>query len=378
MNAALDGIRILDVGTLTPGKYCTYLLADLGAEVVRVERPVQDPGPVDDEDLVLNQGKQSIAINLRTDEGKALFLDLAADADVVIEGNRPGTADRNGFGYDAVSERNTRIVYCALSGYGATGSSSHAPGYDLIFLGLSGLLRALTGNDALPTVPQAYLADGISGLSAACSIVVALFARERTGEGAFIDVAMLDSVFSLLAVSHGVRKHHAAVAHDAASPTYDVYAAAQETYLVLGAIRPSSRQALFEHLGRPELGESMGSSNDGAAAARAFLGQTFLRQRAEEWVAELAPLDIEIGAVNDPLEAFDHPQLRHRGMIDTIRHRDAGEVDVVRAAIAVDGSSKRVPLAPAPRIGEHTQAVLTSMGVDATRMATLRDSGAIQ
>ena len=386
MNPPLDGIAVLDVGTLTPGKYCTYLLAELGADVVRVERPVAKPGPVDDEDLVLNQGKRSIAINLRSDEGKALFLDLATDADVIIEGNRPGTAERNGFGYGAVSKRNSRVVYCALSGFGATGPLSQAPGYDLIFLGLSGLLRALTGKDALPAVPQAYLADGISGLSAACSIIVALFARERAGQdagqdvakGAFIDVAMLDSVFSLLAVSHGVRKREAVPAPDAASPTYDVYAAAEDTCLVLGAIRPSSRQALFEQLGRPDLGESMAASKDGAAAASAFLRQAFLRQRADAWVAQLAPLDIEIGTVNDPREAYDHPQLRHRGMIDTTRHRDGVEVEVVRPAIGLGASSERVPLAPAPRIGEHTESVLTSMGIDGARVATLREIGAVQ
>ena len=378
MNRPLDGMRVLDVGTLTPGKYCTYLLANLGADVIRVERPTAASRPVDDEDLILNQGKRSVTLNLRTAVGRELFLQLAADVDVVLEGNRPGTADRNGFGYQAVRQVNESIVYCALSGYGATGPMSQTAGYDLIFLGLSGLLQALTGSVGAPLVPQAYLADGISGLSAAYAVTVALFSRERTGIGTFIDLAMLDSTFALLAVSHGVRKgvrksHDAVRAEPATSPVYDVYAAAEDTYLVLGAIRASSRLALFAHLGRPELA----GAPDGDGESRSFLREAFCAKHAEAWVAELAPLDIEIGRVNRPDEAFDHPQLRQRGMIGATSHPEIGEFEFIRPGLNPISSAERRPLAPAPRIGEHTEEVLESLGVAGSRISALRDEGVV-
>jgi crotonobetainyl-CoA:carnitine CoA-transferase CaiB-like acyl-CoA transferase len=374
----LHGIRVLDVGTLTPGKYCTYLLADLGADVIRVERPTAATRAVDDEDLILNQGKRSVTLNLRTAVGQELFLKLATGVDVVLEGNRPGTADRNGFGYQAVRQVNERIVYCALSGYGASGPMSQAAGYDLIYLGLSGMLQAITGRDGLPPVPQAYLADGISGLSAACAIAVALFSRERTGLGTFLDLAMLDSTFALLAVSHGVRKavrknHDAARAEPTVSPVYDVYAAAEDSYLVLGAIRPSSRLALFAHLGRPELA----GAPDEDGEARSFLCEAFREKRADAWVAELAPLDIEIGRVNRPDDAFDHPQLRAREMIGATSHPDVGEFDFIRAGWSPVSPAERKPLAPAPRIGEHTEEVLKTLEVDESRLSALRDEGVI-
>jgi|TARA_Y100000310_G_scaffold338477_1_gene428220 crotonobetainyl-CoA:carnitine CoA-transferase CaiB-like acyl-CoA transferase len=372
MTGSLDGITILDVGTLTPGKYCTYLLANLGAEVIRVERPVSTVRPVDDEDLILNQGKRSVTLNLRSDAGKDLYLRLAAGADVVIEGNRPGTADRNGFGYQAVKQHNERIIYCAVSGYGATGPLSQAPAYDLIFLGLSGLLQALGGSDATPPNPEAYLADGVSGLTAAYAVTAALFTRERTRRGTFIDLSMLDNTFSLLAVSHGTRKKPDAVpVTETASPLYDVYPAAEDSYLVLCAIRESSRKALFSHLGRPELTGTSDSDE-----MHAFLREAFRAKHADVWVAELAPLDIEIGKVNRPDEAFDHLQLRDRGMIGTTSHPDVGEFEFIRPSVKAVSDTESTST-PAPRIGENTEEVLRTIGVDESQLSVLRDEGAI-
>ena len=369
MTKPLDGVRVLDVGTLTPGKYCSYLLADLGADVVRIERPITTPRPLDDEDLILNQGKRSVALNLRSEIGRRLFLRLAGAADIVLEGNRPGTADRLGIGYEAVKQTNTRIIYCALSGYGATGPLSQAPGYDLIFLGLSGLLRTLVGKGSPPEVPQLYLADSVAGLSAAYAIVVALFARERTGQGRYVDLAMLDSVFSLLAVSHGVRRGASVAAEAVTIPTYDVYPAADETYLVLGAIRPSSNQALFAHLGRPELADS-----DPGNDARAFLHEAFRTKSADAWVAELAPLDVEIGCVNSPDAAFDHPQLRQRQMVGRGRDETGDDFDFIRPSLNPDLSQPRADMAPAPLIGEHTEAVLKTVGVTDDELAAVQSS----
>lgn len=389
----LDGIQILDVGTLTPGKYCTYLLADLGADVIRIERPVSKQRPVDDEDLILNQGKRSATLNLRSAAGKDLFLELAAKADIIVEGNRPGTADRNNIGFEAIKRVNESIIYCAMSGYGATGPLSQSPGYDLIFLGVSGMLRALSGTgDSTPSNPHTYLADGITGLSAAYAITAALQNKERSGQGTFIDLAMLDSVFSLLAVSHGVRKlssiegagaggTHVETeadridviqAEQPASPIYDIYAAADNTYLVLCAFREASRQKLFAHLGRPEL-----ITTTEPDEVRSFLREVFAQKPAEAWVEELAPLDIEIGRVNHPNEAFDHPQLRHRNMVGISSHPDAGKFEFIRPGLNANDSTARKQLTQAPRIGEDTAEVLNSIGVSGSALSEFRDEGVV-
>jgi crotonobetainyl-CoA:carnitine CoA-transferase CaiB-like acyl-CoA transferase len=367
----LAGFSILDVGTMTPGKYCSYLLADLGADVIRVERPISSPRALDDEDLVLNQGKRSMTINLRSPAGLGLFLRLAEAADVVLESNRPGTADRNGFGFSAVHERNPQIVYCALSGYGATGPLSQAPGYDLIFAAQSGMLRALTGRHA-PLLPGTYLADGVAGLTAAYAIIAALLGRERSGEGTFIDLAMHDSIFALLAVSHGVRRPGAHAEAAEAEPVYELYAAADGTYLALGAIRPSSARALFDNLGRPELA----SGDVDAAEIRSFLTETFAARRAEAWVEALAPLDVEIARVNEPLEAFDDPQLKARNMIGQSTHREAGDFENIQPPLILERTIDR-QLTPAPAIGEDTEAILKSLGLDERAINELADEGAI-
>lgn len=376
MNQPLAGFTLLDVGTMTPGKYCSYLLSDLGADVIRIERPVSNPGPVDDEDLVLNQGKRSITLNLRSDAGRNLFLQLADAADVILEGNRPGTAERNGYGWAAVKARNPRIIYCALSGYGATGPLSQAPGYDLIFAAQSGIMRALTGKAVPPPLPEAYLVDAVSGLTAAYAIVTALLGRERSGEGTYIDLAMHDSIFALLAVSHGLQRQGnqpAQAATQAAMPTYDLYEAADDTCVALGAIRPVSARALFEKLGRPSLGDRKTDT----AEVRSFLVEAFLSKTADTWVAELAPLDIEIARVNDPIEAYNDAQLKARGMIAHSTHPEAGEIDSIQPPLRSYQSRQREALTPAPRIGADTEAILESLGLDERRVVELREEGAV-
>ncbi len=365
----LDGIRILDVGTMTPGKYCTWRLAGLGAQVVRIERPGPGGRGISEEDQVLNQGKQSMTLNLRHEKGRAIFLRLAASADVIVEGQRPGTADRHSYGYEAVRTVNEDIVYCALSGYGANGPLRQAPGYDLIFMGVSGMLRALSGGKAVPDNPQTYLADGIAGLSAAQAITTALLHRERTGTGAFIDLSMLDSLFSLLAVSHGVKRDDGD-GPPAESPFYTVYPAAGESALVLGAVRASSQEALLQHLGRPALLKT-GSRKE----IHRFLLETFATRPAGDWVRELAALDIEIGVVNAPEDAFDHPQLRHRGMIGSVLDARSGVFQSIQPTSHGHDPHDTPVLTPAPAIGENTAALLADLGI--TEHDALREQGIV-
>ncbi|MDX1385493.1 MAG: CaiB/BaiF CoA-transferase family protein, partial [Thermoanaerobaculia bacterium] len=310
----LDGLTVVDLGTPTPGKYATFLLADLGASVVRVERPGSREEPVSDEDRVLNRGKRSIGLDLRRPAGQEVLHRLVVGVDVLIESYRPGVTERLGADWTTLSRINPRLVYCSLSGFGQTGPDRSLPAYDLNFAALSGLLSALCGGDQPPRVPDAYVADGVSGLVATIAVAVALLERERNGAGRWLDLAMLDSAFALLGVFHGLGPRAAGGAHGAAgaSPLYSVYACADGRYVAVAAIRPASTELLCDELGRPELA-AKARAGEGEAVA-AGLAAAFATAPAAEWVERLRAKAIEIAAVNRPDEAFSDPQLVDRGL----------------------------------------------------------------
>jgi crotonobetainyl-CoA:carnitine CoA-transferase CaiB-like acyl-CoA transferase len=380
VRSPLAGIEILDLGTLTPGKYCTFLLADLGAAVLRVERPPSRTSPVSSEDLLLNRGKRSITLNLREASGRAVLQRLVERADVVIESNRPGVAERLGIGYASLREQNERLVYCSLSGFGQQGPDRLRPAYDLTFMGLSGALRALVGAEAAPFSPGLYLADAVSGLTAAFSISVALLERERSGEGQYLDLSMLDSIFSILSTSHGLRRAAdvggSEAAGDGSSPLYAVYATASGGFLTLGAIRPGSCDALFAELGRPDLAGPALRGLQGEEVA-GFLEQTFRTASADEWVERLMPLDIEIGQVRSPEEAFDDPQLLLRRMLVDTSHPEAGRLRQIGNPLRAAGADPGEIAAPAPALGAHTEEVLRELGFEPASISRLRAAGVI-
>lgn len=204
---ALTGIRVLDLSRLLPGPFCSMILADFGAEVIKIEEPVRGDymrsiPPLARQEgavfLAVNRNKKSLTLNLKTEAGRCIFMQLARTADVLLEGFRPGVMARLGLDYAALREVNPRLVYCSLSGYGQAGPYHQRAGHDLNYIALGGVLSLLGGEDCPPTVPGVQLADLCGGLWAALAITLALLARERTGAGQYLDVAMLDSVVSLL------------------------------------------------------------------------------------------------------------------------------------------------------------------------------------
>jgi crotonobetainyl-CoA:carnitine CoA-transferase CaiB-like acyl-CoA transferase len=376
VRAPLAGIEVLDLGTLTPGKYCTFLLADLGAKVLRVERPRDRSERLSDEDLLLNRGKRSLTLDLRDAAGRAVFARLAERADVVIEGSRPGVAERIGVDHARLAERNPRLVYCSLSGFGQDGPNRLRPAYDLIFMALSGALQATFGRDATPRPPGLYLADTCSGLMAAFAIAVALLARERDGEGRYLDLAMFDSVFSLLSTSHGVQRAGHRPVEGVGAPLYDVYEAADGRRIALGAIRPASCAALFEALGRPELAPRA-FSPDAAEEIATFLSGAFAGATGAEWSERLGALDIEIGEVRTPEEAFDDAQLAFRGMVLDVDHPQAGRLRQIGSPLRAGAAEPQEPPRPAPAIGADSDDVLRELGLSAAEISRLRDAGVV-
>jgi len=377
MNPPLAGIRVLDIGTLTPGKFCTAMLADMGASVVRVERPAAG-GSLTDEDLVLNRGKKSITLDLRAAAGQEILRGLAERSDAALESYRPGVVRRLGIDYDTLKDRNPRLVYCSLSGFGQDGPGANRPGYDLQFVAASGLLSAMAGTVRPPPVPDAYLSDAVSGLTAMVAICAALVRQREAGVGCYIDLAMLDSVFSLLSVSHGVQRPGRAQEqpNPAASPFYNVYETADGRYLALGAIRPDSCKALCRELGRPELGERPPANAVERAELFAFLSQTFSRATAAEWISRLSALDVEIAPVNTPQEAFADPQLLARGLIVDASHPRAGGYRRIGNPVRFLPEGKTAH-SPAPIAGQDADELLRELGYTSTAIEKLREQRVI-
>lgn len=378
MNPPLAGIRVLDIGTLTPGKFCTAMLADMGASVVRVERPVAS-GTVTDEDLVLNRYKKSITLDLRAEAGREILLRLAEHSDAALESFRPGVVRRLGIDYDALKGRNPRLVYCSLSGFGQDGPSANRPGYDLQFVAQSGLLSALSGGLEPPHVPGAYLSDAVSGVMAAVAICAALVQQHKAGAGCYIDLAMLDSVFSLLSVSHGIS--HPGRAREetdpAASPFYDIYETADGRYIALGAIRPDSCKTLCSELGRPELGERQPANAAERAELFAVLNAAFRRATAAEWISRLTALDVEIAPVNTPQEAFADPQLISRGLVVNASHPQAGNFRRIGNPIRFVSEHRTAARTPAPLPGQDAEELLRELGYTNGAIAQLREQRVI-
>jgi crotonobetainyl-CoA:carnitine CoA-transferase CaiB-like acyl-CoA transferase len=380
MELPLDGVSVLDIGTLTPGKFCSTILADMGASVLRVERPGAGRA-LSDEDLVLNRNKKSMTLDLRSDAGRDILCRLAERNDVVIESYRPGVTRRLGIEYETLKRRNSRLVYCSLSGFGQDGPSAKRPGYDLMFVAASGLLSAIAGADRPPFVPGAYLADAVSGVMAAVAICGAMVRQRATGDGCRIDLAMLDSVFSLLSVSHGVlhvgAKHGEEPGADA-SPFYNVYQAADGRYLALAAIRSESRRSLCRELGRPELGEHEPANAQERADVFAFLDRAFKQDSAAAWISRLVPLDIEVAPVNRPQEAFEDPQLIARGLVVNDSHpRVPGGFRRIGNPIRTSSKAKLHQFAPAPLPGQDTEEVLRGLGCQQSEIEALREHGVI-
>ena len=365
----LAGMEVLDIGTLTPGKYCSYLLGDLGASVIRVERAGAS-GPLLAEDKVLNRDKRSMVLDLRSAEGREALHRLAARADVLLEANRPGAAERLGFGYDHLRELNPQLVYCSISAFGKDGPYRDRPAYDLIFMGLSGVWSALLAGREPPPAPGVFLADAVSGLVAAFAIVTGILKRERAGTGTLIDLSMLESTFTLLAASHGLRALSPAsdarfgpVRSPGSSPSYRLYRAADGEHIVLGAVRPRSWRALCELVGRPDLGDTPYPSAERAPEVIAVLSEAFAAAPAAEWLTRLHALDIDCGPYNSPARAFDDAQLGARRILTRSEDPELGPVAMVGSPLASTFGGAAGQAAPA--IGEHTEEILRELGLSA-------------
>ncbi|HJM90157.1 MAG TPA: CaiB/BaiF CoA-transferase family protein [Dehalococcoidia bacterium] len=393
---SLQGIRVLDLSRLAPGPYCTMLLGDMGADILLVEAPPQfvtrtgTPAPPPDDEATrrrrahnaLGRNKRSIVINLREEQGRDVFYKLCEDADVVLEGFRPGVVDRLGVDYETVSKINPGIVYCSLSGYGQTGPYRDIVGHDINYISIGGALGLIGRPGQPPAIPQNVIADFAGGgLMAAFSITSALLARERTGRGQFVDIAMSDGVLYLLAsaasgvLAGGNAPQRGEETLSGASPHYDTYECSDGKWLSLGSLEPHFWAALCEVVGREDFKE-LEYDRSRHPEIREHFEQTFRAKTRDEWFAELQTIDICVAPVYALDEALEDPHNVARNMVVAVDDPQLGTINQIGIGPKFSETPGEVK-STTPQPGADTDDVLASAGFAGAAIEELRASGVV-
>ena len=391
----LDGVTVLDLTRVLSGPYCTMMLADMGARVLKVEQPGKGDdtrawGPPFQEGesayfLSINRNKESVTLNLKHPDGRRVLDALIARADVLVENFRPGTLDRMGLGYREVSARRPELVYCSISGFGQTGPRRSEPGYDAVLQGEGGLM-SITGSDDGPGYRLGVaIADIASGMFAAYGVAVALLARHRTGRGQLVDVAMLDTVAALLTYQAGIyfatgtAPPRLGNRHPTITP-YETLEAADGD-LVVAAGNDQLWRTFCGVIGLDALADDPRfRTNRDRVAARAELHALLverLRTRpAAEWLAELKAAGVPCGAVRDLAEVYSDPQIIERAMVVASQHPVAGAIRQLGVPVKL-GDTPGAVRTPPPVLGQHTRDVLAELGFADSEIGRLREAGAI-
>jgi len=400
LSGLLAGIRVLDLTNVLAGPFCGYQLAQLGAEIVKVEAPETgdlarqlgaDPalnrGGMGASFLAQNAGKKSITLNLKSEGGRAVFLRLIAGADVLIENFRPGVMDRLGLGHEKLRKITPGLIYCAVSGFGQDGPLAGNPAYDQIVQGLSGVM-SVTGTPETAPLRVGYpVADTIGGLTAAFAIAAALVRKGRTGEGEFIDVSMLEA--TLVTMGWQISNWLIAGMHPRAMGNENITAAPSGTFrtgdglINIAANKQEQFEALVGLLGAEELARDPRFAEREArkanrGALRGEIEQHLAKDSAARWAALLNRHGVPAGEVLSVPDVLDHPQIRERGLVrifDDVEGVDR-PVRVVRSGFRL-GSGDPGPKSPPPALGADTDDILAGLGYAPEIIASLRREKAI-
>jgi crotonobetainyl-CoA:carnitine CoA-transferase CaiB-like acyl-CoA transferase len=380
--AALDGIRVLDLSRLLPGPFLTMVLADMGADVVKVEDPrIGDylrglpplVGAMSGRFIAVNRGKRSIALDLKQPAQRDAFLAMVERADVVVESFRPGVMDKLGLGYAALSARNPKIVVCSISGYGQTGPYTHRAGHDLDYIALAGVLAMTGPRGGAPQMPGVQIADLAGGaLWSATAILAALVGRHRTGKGAHLDISMTEGALALLApdignLAAGQHPTRSSEGLNGALACYGVYETSDHRYLAVGALEPKFWLALSGAIGRPPVATELLGSPAEQARVRAEVAAIFATKTAEEWAALLAPHDCCVEIITEVDELMTHPLHRAREVFFTMDGGPGiGPVTQVRTPVGTPKSPS-----PPPKLGQHSREVLGEYGFSPEQISAL-------
>jgi crotonobetainyl-CoA:carnitine CoA-transferase CaiB-like acyl-CoA transferase len=374
----MEGMRVLDLTRLIPGGLVTQLLVDLGAEVIKVEQPGRGdylremaPTPSGQSPVffLLNRGKKSIAVNLKRPEGREVLHRLIPTADVLIEQFRPGVAGELGVSYETARALKEDLIYCSFSGFGTEGPYRDRPAHDLNFMALAGGLHP--GGDQKPVQPPVPSADIASGFLGAFAILAAVLARQRSGKGHFLDLSLFDAALYLNAVA--LVAGETFLGGD--SPSYGLYEGADGRFLSLGALEPRFWGRLSLAIDRPDLAEMDLEDEEVAREAREILQATFAQRPVREWDALLRRHDVPAAVVATPQEVAEDPQVQALGLMGHVEVE--GEIlPSLAHPVRWSGEGPRRH-GMAPRLGEHTQAVLEELGYNAKSVADWAQDGVL-
>jgi alpha-methylacyl-CoA racemase len=393
----LDGIKVLELARVPPAEMPGMFFADMGADVLKIETP--DPhhdGSLEaqrrDAFSFVNRNKRSLSLNLKAPEGQAIFRKLAAETDVLVEGFRPGVMKRLGADYETIRALNPRVVYCSLSGFGQDGPYRDYPAHDMNYLSLAGVLGLIGDADRKPAIPLNLVADYAgASLHGALGIMMALFARERTGRGQHVDVSYLDTTISLLAATPNMRFFFS----DGAAPRrgqgflggsypyYAIYETRDGKLLTIGCTEPWLWENFCRAIDRPEFArfarkpdQFVRAANAEEDGARREIEAIIRTRDRDDWYERLVKADVCVGKVYDVEEMVTDPQVLHRKMIVDIQHPTLGTVREVGIAIKLSETPGTIRSA-APTSGQHTDAVLKDLGYGSSDIDTLRTKGVI-
>ncbi|MBP1971283.1 crotonobetainyl-CoA:carnitine CoA-transferase CaiB-like acyl-CoA transferase [Virgibacillus natechei] len=369
----LNSVRVLDLTRLLPGPYCTMLLADFGAEVIKVEDPrggdyarAYDPKLDEDSAMFhsLNRNKKSVCLNLKSEEGKAYFLKLVETADVVVESFRPGVMERLGLNYKELKSINPGLVYCAVTGYGQTGPYANRPGHDINYLSYAGLLHLMGEKGGKPIVPATQIADiGGGALPATLGILLALYEREKSDKGQFVDISMLDGVVSWLQtiLPNYLADHTPANRGDqtlsGGLAAYEVYETNDERWLSVGALEPKFWKAFCEGIGRSDFIPLLDAPLHEQHRLKYEIQLIISKKSLAEWLLIFSDLEACVSPVLTIEEMIHDPQITEREMIQTVNHEGLGAVKQISTPIKLSETPGKI-LGQAPKLGEHTEEIL--------------------
>jgi len=371
----LHGIRVLDLSRVLAGPYCTMVLGDLGADVIKVEPPEGDEtrawGPPFAEGesayyLCINRNKRSMTVNLKSDEGRAILRELALKSDVLVENFRPGTLARYGLDDETLRPDHPRLVYCSISGFGQTGPLRERPGYDFMIQAMGGIMSVTGDPDGEPMKVGVAVADLFAGQNAVIAILAALQARERNGEGQYIDIALFDSQLGWLAnvtsnflISGNLPKRYGN-AHPNIVP-YQVFEAV-DGWFALAVGNDKQFVRLCDVIDRPEWSSDERFTTNTARVSNReklipLLKSIFTLRRVDEWLSLLESAEIPCGPINTLDKAFANPQVAAREMLVTMEHPTIGDLPLVGSPLKFSATPVEYQLPP-PRLGEHTDEIL--------------------
>jgi CoA:oxalate CoA-transferase len=375
---ALEGIKVLDLSRVLAGPYCTMLLADFGANIIKIEPPgVGDDsrayGPFVGKEsayfMSLNRNKRSITLNLKRAEEVALFRDMVKQADVVVENYRPGTMEKFGLGYEELKKINPKIIYAACSGFGDSGPYMLKPAYDIIVQAMGGIMSITGPEGGEPTRVGASIGDIVAGIFTAYGVMLGLFHRERSGEGQKIDVGMLDCQLAVLenAIARYVVSGEVPQPLGNRHPSITPFAAfnAKDGLIIVGA----GNQRLWEHLctllGCPELVndarfDTNGNRTSNVKALTALLNAIFSQKTVSEWLVLLEKAGLPCAPINNVEQIINDPQIKARNMIVEIEHPVAGHLKMAGVPVKMSVTPGQVEF-PAPMLGQHTAEILEEM-----------------